>query len=93
MEELMASASESQLGQIVGGWGDAISGLQVLIVSYAFSVIGAIFILIVGWTISRLMGRWVRSLLKRTHRIDPTVVGFSRSLSAIPCLWWWSSWC
>ncbi|MEP3439669.1 MAG: mechanosensitive ion channel domain-containing protein [Hoeflea sp.] len=72
----MASASESQLGQIVGGWGDAISGLQVLIVSYAFSVIGAIFILIVGWTISRLMGRWVRSLLKRTHRIDPTVVGF-----------------
>tara|TARA_R110000850_G_scaffold118079_15_gene234911 strand:- start:816 stop:1799 length:984 start_codon:yes stop_codon:yes gene_type:complete len=76
MEELVTTASESQLGQMLGGWGDAINGLQVLIVSYALSVIGAIFILIVGWTVSRLLGRWVRSLLKRTHRIDPTVVGF-----------------
>jgi small conductance mechanosensitive channel len=76
MENLVTSASESQLGQMLGGWGDAVNGLQVLIVSYAFSVIGAIFILVVGWMVSRLLGRWVRSLLKRTHRIDPTVVGF-----------------
>ncbi|MGJ8571325.1 MAG: mechanosensitive ion channel family protein [Hoeflea sp.] len=72
----MTSASESQLGQMLGGWGDAINGLQVLIVSYALSVMGAIFILIVGWMVSRILARWVRSLLKRTHRIDPTVVGF-----------------
>ena len=76
MEDIVTKASESQLGQMLGGWGDTINGLQVLIVSYALSVIGAIFILIVGWTVSRLLGRWVRSLLKRTHRIDPTVVGF-----------------
>ncbi|MCO6407108.1 MULTISPECIES: mechanosensitive ion channel family protein [Hoeflea] len=72
----MASASESQLGQLLGGWGEAFNGLQVLIVTYAFSVIGAILILIVGWSISRLLGRWVRSLLTRSHRVDPTVVGF-----------------
>ena len=72
----MASASESQLGQLLGSWGEAFDGLQVLIVTYAFSVIGAILILIVGWSISRLLGRWVRSLLSRTHRVDPTVVGF-----------------
>lgn len=72
----MATASESQLGQLLGSWGEAFEGLQVLVVSYAFSVIGAILILIVGWTISRLLGRWVRSLLTRTHRVDPTVVGF-----------------
>lgn len=76
MKELMASASGSQLGQLLGGWGAAINGLQVLVVTYAFSVIGAILILIVGWTVSRLLGRWVRSLLGRTHRADPTVVGF-----------------
>jgi small conductance mechanosensitive channel len=76
MEDLMASASESQLGQLLGGWGEAFNGLQVLIVTYAFSVIGAILILIVGWSISRLLGRWVRSLLTRSHRVDPTVVGF-----------------
>jgi small conductance mechanosensitive channel len=76
MEDLMASASESRLGQLFGSWGEAFDGLQVLIVTYAFSVIGAILILIVGWSISRLLGRWVRSLLARTHRVDPTVVGF-----------------
>lgn len=76
MEDLMASASESQLGQLLDGWGEAFNGLQVLIVTYAFSVIGAILILIVGWSISRLLGRWVRSLLTRSHRVDPTVVGF-----------------
>ena len=72
----MASASESQLGQLFGGWGEAINGLQVLVVTYAFSVIGAILILIVGWMLSRLLGNWVKGILKRTHRIDPTVVGF-----------------
>ncbi|AKH99445.1 small-conductance mechanosensitive channel [Hoeflea sp. IMCC20628] len=72
----MATASESQLGQLVGSWGEAIDGLQILAVSYAVSVIGAILILIAGWTISRLLGRWVRNLLTRTQRVDPTVVGF-----------------
>jgi small conductance mechanosensitive channel len=76
MEELMATASESSLGQLVGSWGEAINGLQILAVTYAVSVIGAILILIAGWTISRLLGRWVRNLLSRTHRVDPTVVGF-----------------
>ena len=57
MEDLVASASESQLGQLLGGWGEAFNGLQVLIVTYAFSVIGAIVVLIVGWSISRLLGR------------------------------------
>ncbi len=76
MEDLITSASESQLGQLFGSWGEAFNGLQVLIVTYAFSVIGAILILVVGWSISRLLGRWVRSLLSRTHRVDPTVVGF-----------------
>lgn len=76
MEDLIASASESRLGQLFGSWSEAFGGLQVLIVTYAFSVIGAILILIVGWSISRLLGRWVRSLLSRTHRVDPTVVGF-----------------
>jgi len=72
----MATASESQLGQMLGGWGEALDSLQVLVVTYAFSVLGAILILIVGWTMSRLLGRWVRTLLTRTHRVDPTVVGF-----------------
>lgn len=61
---------------MLGGWAEAFDGLQVLFVTYAFSVIGAILILIVGWSVSRLLGRWVKSLLKHTHRVDPTVAGF-----------------
>lgn len=76
MEDQTTTASESQLGQMLGGWAEAFDGLQVLFVTYAFSVIGAILILIVGWTISRLLGRWVKTLLKHTHRVDPTVSGF-----------------
>jgi small conductance mechanosensitive channel len=76
MEDQTTTASESQLGQMLGGWAEAFDGLQVLFVTYAFSVIGAILILIVGWSVSRLLGRWVKSLLKHTHRVDPTVAGF-----------------
>jgi hypothetical protein len=36
MEDLTANASESQLGQLLGGWAEAFDGLQVLIVTYAF---------------------------------------------------------
>ena len=45
MEDQTTTASESQLGQMLGGWADAFDGLQVLFVTYAFSVIGAILIL------------------------------------------------
>ena len=76
MEDQTTGASETQLGQMLGGWAEAFDGLQVLFVTYAFSVIGAILILIVGWTVSRLLGRWVKTLLKHTHRVDPTVSGF-----------------
>ena len=76
MENETATAAPSGLGDILGTWGDAIKGLEVLVVSYALSVIGAIFILIVGWTVARLLGSWVHKLLAKTQRIDPTVAGF-----------------
>ncbi|MEM5473931.1 mechanosensitive ion channel domain-containing protein [Hoeflea sp. AS60] len=76
MENETTTASPSGLGDILGTWGDAIKGLEVLVVTYALSVIGAIVILIVGWTAARLLGSWVHKLLSRTQRIDPTVAGF-----------------
>ncbi|WP_422371160.1 mechanosensitive ion channel family protein [Hoeflea sp.] len=72
----MENQPSSGLAQILGPWSNAFEGLQALIVTYAFSVIGAILILIVGWIVSRVLGNWAKGALKRTTRIDPTVTGF-----------------
>ncbi|MEQ8306487.1 MAG: mechanosensitive ion channel [Hoeflea sp.] len=61
---------------MLGPWSNAFEGLQALIVTYAFSVMGAIVILIVGWIVARLLGSWVHKLMSRTQRIDATVAGF-----------------
>lgn len=76
MENDIVTATGAQLGQILGTWNEALKSFQVLILTYSVSVVGAILILIGGWVISRLLARWVRSLLMRTRRVDETVVGF-----------------
>jgi small conductance mechanosensitive channel len=72
----MENQSTSGLAQMLGPWSNAFEGLQALIVTYAFSVMGAIVILIVGWIVARLLGSWVHKLMSRTQRIDATVAGF-----------------
>lgn len=76
MDNITTAASGFEWGKIWDSWGAALQSFQLLALTYAMSVLGAIVILIAGWIVSRLLGRWVRSLLARTHRIDATVVGF-----------------
>jgi small-conductance mechanosensitive channel len=38
-------------------------------------------ILLIGWTVSDLLGRWVRHLATRSARIDPTIVPIARSVT------------
>ena len=76
MQEDIVTATGTQLGQIMGTWGDAFKSFQVLVLTYSVSVLGAILILIGGWVVSRLLSHWVRGLLLRTRRVDQTVVGF-----------------
>ncbi|MFC4298132.1 MAG: mechanosensitive ion channel domain-containing protein [Castellaniella sp.] len=38
-------------------------------------------ILVIGWTVSNLLGRWMRHLAARSPRIDPTIVPMVRSVT------------
>lgn len=76
MNETATAATGFQWAQLWESGGEALKSLQLLVLTYSLSVLGAIVILIAGWIVSRLLGRWVRSLLARTHRVDATVVGF-----------------
>ncbi|MDM9560668.1 MULTISPECIES: mechanosensitive ion channel family protein [Bordetella] len=40
----------------------------------AINIVMALVILIIGWWISSLLGRWVRRAAQRSPRIDPTIV-------------------
>lgn len=47
-----------------------------LIVNYAFSVLGAIAILIIGFWLSRILSRWAEKNLSRLKGIDSTLAAF-----------------
>src|SRR3546814_8373107 len=40
----------------------------------AFNIVMALAILLIGWWVSALLGRWVRRAATRSPRIDPTIV-------------------
>ncbi len=47
-----------------------------LVAEYAFSVVGAILILIVGFILAGLLARWARRGLSKVHSIDTTLATF-----------------
>ena len=47
--------------------------LRLLFVNNGINLIAAILILVVGWTLARLVGRWVRIGLNRIPQFDPTL--------------------
>ena len=50
--------------------------LEALAVEYAFSVVGALLILIIGWLLTRFLARWSQAALGRVRGLDATVAGF-----------------
>lgn len=54
----------------------ALDAASALAVSYAFSIAGAIVVLVVGLIAANLLERWTRGGLGRVRGLDPTIVGF-----------------
>ncbi len=50
-----------------------------ILTTYGLSVIYAIIMLIVGWIAAGMIGRGVRSALRRTDHVDETITGFAAS--------------
>jgi small conductance mechanosensitive channel len=44
------------------------------LLDYGVNFVTAILILLVGWWVSALLGRWVKRIAERSTRIDPTIV-------------------
>ena len=56
--------------------GAAIEKVMELITIYAFDVIGALVLLIVGWMLAGWAGRTTRKSLEKTSRVDNTLAPF-----------------
>jgi small conductance mechanosensitive channel len=54
----------------------ALAQLTALGVQYSFSVVGAIILLVIGWLVAGLLGRWVYNGLSRISGIDATLSQF-----------------
>jgi small conductance mechanosensitive channel len=52
---------------------EAIPALTVMMVNGAINLLIAVLILIAGWVAARWMGRWVHSLIDRSHYVDDTL--------------------
>jgi small conductance mechanosensitive channel len=76
MENLSADAIGTKANDILLSTSTLIDSLATLIVSYAFSTVGAILILIVGWIAASLFSRWTESALGRVRGLDATVINF-----------------
>jgi small conductance mechanosensitive channel len=54
----------------------ALAQLSALAVQYAFSVVGALVLLVLGWVAAGLLSRWAHGGLSRIHGIDATLSQF-----------------
>jgi small conductance mechanosensitive channel len=63
-------------GNMVNAVELGLSQISALAVTYSFSFVGAIIILIVGYILANAIGRWVYSGLKRVHSFDETLCKF-----------------
>ena len=54
----------------------ALAQASQLAVAYSFSIIGALLLLFIGWTIAGLMRRWSHEGLLKVHGIDETLAQF-----------------
>jgi len=55
--------------------------IYALTISYAFSVVGAVLLLIIGYVIAGLVERWISGGLKRIPGFDPTLRHFFATLA------------
>lgn len=50
--------------------------IEALLIQYTLSVVGACLILVVGWFLTQLFGKWTYVALSRIRGVDSTIAGF-----------------
>lgn len=74
---LMDLDPQSAVLSLQSGW----AAISALIVSYSFSVVGAVILLVVGWTAAGLIERAIEAGLSRIHGFDVTLRHFFAMLA------------
>ncbi|OLP55964.1 mechanosensitive ion channel protein [Rhizobium rhizosphaerae] len=67
---------DNQVSGVIVATRTAFTQITALAVQYSFSILGAIILLIIGWTLARLIHNWAYSGLKKVHGIDETLARF-----------------
>jgi len=67
---------EKQATDFIAATQTALDQASALAVQYAFSVAGAIILLIVGWILARVLSRWAYQGISRVRGIDETLARF-----------------
>ncbi len=71
---------DQQIAALQQQAGAAVEAAMVVITTYGLSVLGALFILVIGWIAAGRLGRLVVRVTGRAGRIDPTLQSFFASL-------------
>lgn len=67
---------EQQASEVIIATRTALSQASALAVQYSFSIVGALLLLIIGWTLASLLSRWAHEGLLRVRGIDETLARF-----------------
>lgn len=70
---------EKQATEFIAATQTALDQASALAVQYAFSVVGAIILLVVGWIVARVLSRWAYQGISRVRGIDETLARFFTS--------------
>ncbi|TNB46570.1 mechanosensitive ion channel [Martelella lutilitoris] len=67
---------EQQVGELVKSSGDFANAMWALVITYTFSVLGAVILLIVGWIIAAITQRSIKNAFLKFENVDRTLAGF-----------------
>ncbi|MEO1987607.1 MAG: mechanosensitive ion channel family protein [Martelella sp.] len=67
---------EKQAADLLNASSDFAEAMMALVVTYAFSVLGAIILLIVGWIVAAIAQRSVKTAFMKFDNVDKTLAGF-----------------
>ncbi len=67
---------EQQVGELVKSSGDFANAMWALVITYTFSVLGAVILLIVGWIIAAIAQRSIKNAFLKFDNVDRTLAGF-----------------
>ncbi|WP_435528185.1 mechanosensitive ion channel family protein [Martelella mangrovi] len=67
---------EQQVGDMFKASGDFANAIWAMVITYTFSVLGAIILLIVGWIVAAIVQRSIKNAFLKFDNVDRTLAGF-----------------